>query len=183
MPDRLSIPEIPWSDADTWRAANSFLAGRVRVQATCNDAAIRIAGDIRQAMAAVSPLLERLCRATCPWCPEPCCLSANVWYDFSDLLFLHWSGAAIPLAQPRTRRGEICWFLGARGCRLPREIRPWLCTWYICPTQMAWWRKVAPAELAMFDRLARFIRAHRRSLEMVFVDGERPCAPLPISPV
>lgn len=167
-----NIPEIPWADATSWQAANQTLSLLVGRQGTVSSGSARLAGDIQQSLDMISPMMDRLCRHTCPWCPQPCCLSAHVWFDFSDLLFLHWSRSAIPLSQPRIRRGETCRFLGTRGCRLPRLMRPWLCTWYICPTQMAWWRKSAPEEAEHFKNLVRGVRSLRRSLEMAFIEGE-----------
>lgn len=172
MQEMSNIPEIPWADGVSWKDANHSLSCLVDRQASVSPVPVRIADEIRQTMKMISSMMDRLCRNTCPWCPQPCCLSAHVWFDFCDLLFLQWSRSAIPLFQPRSRRGEICRFLGARGCRLPRLMRPWLCTWYVCPTQMAWWRKVDPKEMSRFQDLVHHVRSLRQALETVVVNGE-----------
>ncbi|MGB5987685.1 MAG: hypothetical protein WBG37_20440, partial [Desulfobacterales bacterium] len=57
-----------------------------------------VAIEIRQQLAALFPLLDAVCRRTCPWCPDPCCIVTTVWYDFIDLLFLHFIETPLPPA-------------------------------------------------------------------------------------
>ncbi len=98
--------------------------------------AVRRARELENCLACISAAFQDICPATCSRCPEPCCLGAGVWFDYRDLIFFHLTGRLVPPAQPMARMaGDGCRYLGARGCRLGRLSRPWICTWYVCPTQ------------------------------------------------
>jgi hypothetical protein len=79
--------------------------------------------------------MERLSRVTCSECTEVCCLKATVWYDIKDLLYLYYYSKKIPEKQIERRLGGACCCLTSQGCSLDRLLRPFICTWYICPTQ------------------------------------------------
>ncbi|MCK5783741.1 MAG: hypothetical protein KAH06_04800 [Desulfobacterales bacterium] len=125
----------PWCNDQLWQAANStmaYLACRYRhslyqVKET--------AGHINSLLVFIDEPLDWLSRETCAQCTAPCCLVADVSYDFKDLLFIHMADQAIPPGQPRRMTGEICRNLGREGCLIPRLQRPWICTWYICAVQ------------------------------------------------
>jgi hypothetical protein len=92
-----------------------------------------------------------------------------VRYDFRDLVFFHCRQKALPLHQPRLQRDRPCSFLTPHGCAVPRSLRPFLCTWYLCPRQMEMIRHVFPADLAdFFHRLYR-IQQLRKELEAAFI--------------
>lgn len=135
--DRLAppIPRIPWNRRETWDEANASLAWTLWRAPSAMAPARAIAGKLHGLLGRFSPELDRLCRLSCPWCPDPCCLRAKVWFDFNDLLFLHLSGQDIPPGQPITAWDQSCAYLGPRGCTLPRFARPWICSWYLCPPQ------------------------------------------------
>ncbi|MFP4039105.1 MAG: hypothetical protein ACLFS7_01075 [Desulfosudaceae bacterium] len=162
------IKSVPWGDKASWQSVNLEIS---RLVANCPEEVHRLralAFHINDSLAAINPVLDKLCSYTCPWCPEPCCLAATVWLDLSDLLRLHLAGPAIPAAQPKISRGETCRYLGARGCCLPRACRPWTCTRYICPTQRRWWRRHAPEEAAFFSRISAGLRADLRFIRQDF---------------
>jgi len=159
---------VPWEDRLAWNAVNQELD---RFWSSSPAAVCRLrplAAEITRQISRVDPLLNRLCAHTCGWCPESCCLAATIWLDLADLLRLHLAGPAVPLAQPKTIRGETCRWLGRRGCRLPRSCRPWPCTRYICPTQKRWWQKQAPADADRFEQIAIQVQNGRRQLRADF---------------
>jgi hypothetical protein len=96
--------------------------------------------------------MEALRQRTCRFCPEPCCITNTVWFDFRDLLILHLLDAPLPLRQAATGPGENCPFLFPHGCRLPWQIRPWMCIKYLCPTQRAAMKhKGRPFQATLYD--------------------------------
>ncbi|AQV00242.1 MULTISPECIES: hypothetical protein [Desulfococcus] len=103
--------------------------------------AVVTARSIRLRTASVALLLDGLCRRTCPHCPDPCCLSAKVWFDMTDLLTIYLNGMPMPEAQPISQWTAVCRYAGCHGCRLERRDRPWICTWYLCPAQTALLRR------------------------------------------
>ncbi len=94
-----------------------------------------LAQSIAAGIAEADADLDRLCRLSCPSCVDICCVRATVWYDFRDLLFLFCLQQKLPSAQIATKKGKGCDHLRAAGCELPRVVRPFVCTWYICPAQ------------------------------------------------
>jgi hypothetical protein len=116
-------------------------------------------------------MLEDLCLATCTHCTDPCCLKAYAWFDLKDLLFFHLNKLAIPPAQLMTDRKMTCRYLGVRGCTLERISRPWICTWYLCPTQVRVLRGDADrGKEVLFQRTATKIRVLRKEMERVFIE-------------
>ena len=116
----------------------------------------------------INPLLDQLCRQTCTFCPDPCCMEAKIWYDIKDLLFLHLCLQPCPPGQPLALNRRFCSYLGTRGCSLPRRMRPWICTYYLCPAQKGRLRRFAPARLAFFEAVAEQIKIHRQGLLTAF---------------
>lgn len=157
---------IPWSTPHEWNAVNRRLAEWQITQHAALVSARQTAERIRDRMAALEAEIQRLAAATCPWCPSPCCRSATIWYDRWDLWRLHLLAVPPPPSQPMRSAAGPCRYLGPRGCRLERVQRPWICTWYLCPTQMRRLRREAggeppplPAALAAVKRLRRELAA------------------------
>ena len=125
----------PWRKEGLWQAANQTLAYLIHYRHNHLAVAGELAGRITSFMTSIDGLLDRLGEKTCVRCASPCCLIADVAYDFRDLLFIHLTGQKIPSGQPRQKNNEVCRYLGSHGCRIPRRQRPWICTWYICPVQ------------------------------------------------
>jgi len=120
-----------------WREVNASLGWLLDRHANKRRPLEKMAAEIDAQCQALYPVMDRLCSETCPWCPDPCCLKAKIRWDLRDLLKLHLTGAPLPLAQPLDARTHSCRYLGPRGCLLARNLRPWICSWYVCPTQMA----------------------------------------------
>ena len=155
---------IPWPTPELWQAANTRLAAALAAAAP-HLTRVRIQAErLTAQMASLAREQQRLAAATCAWCPQICCLSATVWYDHRDLVQFHLAGLAPPPGQPRTDPQRICRYLGGRGCRLPRRVRPWICTWYICPTQRRRLRRDRVCPTPPLEAAVVQITARRREL-------------------
>lgn len=145
-----SSSDIPWSTPPLWQEANAALEHLLQRHGPRLEASRRAAEEIRNRLASLFPIMDRLCRATCPECADICCHHACVWVDFKDLLFSHLAGIKIPAHQLIRHRFERCRYATPSGCGLDRFQRPFICTWYLCPAQTqklrghpSEWQKVA----------------------------------------
>lgn len=161
----------PWARAGEWRRAQGALDLAVGLHGPNLGPARAQAGRIQAALNGLEPYLEELRAATCPRCLDPCCLSARVWLDFRDLLFLHLTGQALPVAQLRSRPGQACRYLGPKGCTLPRLSRPWVCAWYLCPPQKRRLRRLKRKDQEEFAHLLEEVKAGRKLMETAFVQA------------
>ena len=77
----------------------------------------------------------------------------------------------MPPGQPRQASGETCRYLGDKGCRIPRSLRPWICTWYICAFQkkyLADHPEISGSQLqAVIERIGRL----RKQVEALFIEA------------
>jgi hypothetical protein len=85
------------------------------------------------------------------------------------LLFLHLNGHQIPPAQLLADFKETCSYLSPKGCILPRFSRPWVCTWYLCPTQKANFRQKPNSVQDKFSRAVQAIKTGRKEMESEFI--------------
>jgi hypothetical protein len=159
----------PWAATEQWRAANSALARAVDRHKTKLGPAEEIALTLQGCLVSLFDRLDDLCEATCPHCPDPCCLSARIWVDFKDLLFLHLAGQAIPAAQLISGRCTPCNGIGHKGCTLPRLSRPWVCTWYLCPAQTLRLHRRPGSDQAFFSETVIAIKTLRNKMEDAFI--------------
>ena len=132
------------------------------------DESRRLAHRLKQQLTSTFPLMNRLCRKTCPDCMEVCCRRAWVWADFKDLLFLHLADIPLPERQLVCRQGDHCRYGSPGGCRLDRIQRPFVCTWYLCPAQTRILRK-QPAEAERLLNTLQQIKIQRRRMENTFI--------------
>ena len=166
----LSLCEhLPWSAPADWLAANESLSYLVKRHANRLECAQSHAKSILSAFESLFIPMDALCRETCPWCPEPCCLSAKVWIGFQDLVFLYLTGYGGPERQLLGSYSDTCRYLSPKGCTLERQRRPWVCTWYLCPTQKAALRRVGGTGLLRFERLFGIIKTARLRMEDAFI--------------
>jgi hypothetical protein len=159
----------PWGSKNAWQAVHGNIGYHIHRYEIELRPVVTIARRIRDRLASVFPLLDDLGAATCFRCPFPCCLSASPWYDLRDLLFLHLNYLPIPITQPVETYGAACCYLSPKGCTLPRAMRPWICTWYLCPVQKANLRKQGPDSYETFNRTLDDIKRCRRQLEDSFI--------------
>jgi hypothetical protein len=163
----LDIP--PWNSIASWQEANQSLHFLIKRNLTELDRAITLAYKVEIRLTSIFSILDDLCIVTCPWCPDPCCLTAKVWIDFKDLLFLHLGGHQVPPAQLLSDLKKVCRFWSLKGCVLPRMSRPWVCTWYLCPTQKANLCQKACHTQDEFNRLIQAVKVCRTEMEAEFV--------------
>ena len=159
----------PWGSSEAWQEANQSVRHHLELYRSHFGFFEKLFRDTENRTVLIFSILDELCENTCPWCPEPCCLSATVWFDFPDLLFLHASGCRIPPAQPRKDLKKSCRYFGSRGCTLPRSSRPWICTWYLCDSQLACLRKKEPETQTVFEQTLQAIKAGRKAREEEFI--------------
>ena len=160
---------IPWNSKSLWQEANQSMSHIVRLHRRHLSEAVGMAKEILSDLQSTFSLMDELCAQTCPKCPEPCCLSAKLWFDFKDLVFLNVSRIDIPDAQPLAHYDDTCRYLGFAGCTLPRRSRPWVFTYYRCPVQTSRLRKQSRTQYRELDRLLEKIKNDRKKLEDEYV--------------
>ena len=157
----------PWAEPDQWAKIQLRIKRALEIRSREVDELRRIAQTLSDRVAALTPFMEELAAATCIRCPAPCCLSAKIWFDPKDLLVLHLSKEPLPAAQTIAKMTDRCRYIGPRGCRLKRKSRPWICTWYLCPTQRD---RLRSDGFGAYDRLQQEMKkignARKRLLEM-----------------
>jgi len=163
---------VPWHYPSLWREANRTTAYLIRKNADALTACRCRAVQLRAKIASTFPLMDWLCRETCPDCVDNCCQRAWVWIDFKDLLYLHLADVPVPAQQMLRRQGDHCRYHVSDGCRLDRSQRPFVCTWYLCPPQKrildAW-----PIEKRQLSDMLDGVKALRRQVEDLFVQATR----------
>jgi len=123
-----------FENRDNWKTIGSHLA-TIRRNSAVSRRLQSLARSIAVKIESLDCVLEQLCRQSCRHCIDVCCLRATIWYDFRDLLFYRLHTGGLPLQKIVKDGAGACIHLSTEGCRLPRCQRPFVCTWYICPTQ------------------------------------------------
>jgi len=164
-----NIPTIPWVSGSAWQEVNRILRYQVNLYESLLENAFTCARGISEIMEILFPRMEELCIATCPLCPDPCCLHATVWFDYKDLVFTHLAGFEPPPGQLISNKHESCRYLGHGGCLLARDSRPFVCTWYLCPTQRAFLQKNMKKNEKPFLVSIQDIKRLRKKMEEAFV--------------
>lgn len=163
------IPPIPWQQAREFEEVAIFFHTIDRVHAMALGPVSGLAREIRDRLDSLSCHIDRLCALTCPHCRDICCRRATIWYDFKDLVYLYFSGDGLPERQIIKVGGEegnasACLHLTDRGCRLPRNERPFVCTWYLCPDQ----KLADPAAFNFISEQLGEVKTLRNEMESVF---------------
>jgi hypothetical protein len=169
MTDNPLIAIPPWGSSSAWQEANHSLDSLIDRYCEELKPAMATARAVHSRLASIFLFLDNLCLATCGYCPEPCCLTASPWYDFRDLLFLHLNLLEIPRSQPIHAYKNTCCYLSPMGCTLSRITRPWICTWYLCPTQKSNLKKRNRRQWEIIDRTVSAIKRGRDQLEVEFI--------------
>ncbi len=162
---------LSWGTSASWQEAVDSVNYHITLNAIKMDNARKYALDIDRSMESLFPILDELCSTTCFMCPDPCCLKATVWFDLKDMLFLHLGALPVPEAQPTNEKETVCRNIGPQGCRLPRKARPWMCTLYICPSQMILLREKRPEEQEVFNNTMAEIKQWRKNLEEAYLEA------------
>lgn len=170
-PNHFGIP--PWNSSELWSQIVSSLEylhakrGQQLVQAQ------KLANRIEKKLRAVNGDLETLCNATCESCIDICCKKATVWYDFKDILYLKLSSGSLPAGQIYKKPDLACCKLTLSGCELPRTRRPFICTWYICPEQVARCSVQEREGRQNIQNAIQEIQELRKQLEYEFIQAVR----------
>lgn len=154
----------PWKTKQEWEDVQRTIADFIIQNRYHLSHAVDIAVRIRENLEAINISMDELCAATCPLCHEVCCSFARVWFDFTDLMFLHLINFPPPRAQPIAHLRMPCRFLTPRGCELPRLSRPWRCTLFLCRPQEAIIRKRGKLFQCRFHACLDDITAARKQL-------------------
>lgn len=163
---------LPFQKPAEWREFNLILANTISTHAAKLNKTKRLAKEIHERLRATTDSMERLCAKTCTHCPDVCCLSAKIWADFKDALFWHLTGQVIPLEQNINHYRETCLYLGKRGCTLPRLSRPFICAWYLCPTQVSRLKAIPEGEpFTGLRETLQSIKQKRIMMENAFISS------------
>lgn len=90
------------------------------------------AQGLKHLLIETSPLIERYTAEVCPACADVCCKQKHGVFRERDIVYLNALGHDIPLHDESVSPEGPCQFLSPRGCKLPRWLRPFKCTWYFC---------------------------------------------------
>lgn len=167
-PMEATVPFIPWPTPGLWREANDSIQHTLQRNRDALAPCRHLAHELRRQMTALFPIMDHLCRATCPTCADVCCRRACVWIDFKDLLLLHLADIPLPDGQLLGSRGEHCRYGAPDGCRLDRIQRPFVCTWYLCPAQTQRLRRY-PRQMARIMEALQRVKQLRQEMEMLFI--------------
>ncbi len=165
----LAIP--PWSSPREWWELNGCIRHWIERRAVDLEDATHLAVAIHLGIEDLDPLMEDLCGMACPQCQASCCQVARVWFDFRDLITFHLAGLPIPEGQIHRRPDAPCPNLSPEGCRLPRPCRPYICTWYLCPSMKGALNAVDSDSPPRVDRLLTDLGGMRRALETSFFEA------------
>jgi len=162
----------PWRQEPLWQAAHKTLTYLIQRHSHRMGPVHAVASEINSLLKLIDQKLDLLCSRTCTRCESPCCLVADVSYDFRDLVFIHlMADRKLPPGQPRQKAGEVCRYLDADGCRIPRFQRPWICTWYICASQKKFLAAPQGMPLDSILSVIADIGKLRKQMEKLFISS------------
>jgi hypothetical protein len=96
-----------------------------------------IAEKLKRLLSEASPLIDEYTHVVCPDCKDVCCRQKHGLCTEKDVLYLQALGVAVaPRDELRPLEGP-CELMGPKGCRPPRWLRPFKCTWYFCAPLLA----------------------------------------------
>ena len=159
----------PWGSKIAWQEVHGSIGYHVDRYQISLKPVVTLARRARTRLESIFEFLDDLSTETCSRCPDPCCLTASPWFDFRDLIYLHLNRLRIPSSQTIDAYRADCRYLSAGGCILSRSIRPWICTWYLCPVQTANLEKRGPDQYETFKRTVKEIKRLRQQLEDAFI--------------
>ncbi len=164
--------DIPWLLSDEWNQAIDSIRYVTGVNKARFIPLARMAAQINNSIKSLSDPIEKICKVTCVSCQDICCRHATIWYDLKDLLCLHL--AAVPLPDSQIRKvlfdnKPACSRFSEHGCKLPREHRPFVCTWYFCPVQTQFLDLKEPHLKKKIEKTLLDIKTLRNEIELQFV--------------
>lgn len=166
--DVIEIP--PWGVVSIWNEVNSSIQYLIGLHKESLGKVYNVANEIKEDLLSLFPLQDELLKETCVNCHSSCCGTATVWLDFCDLVFIHLTGQIVPDSQLIVKQADTCRCLSDKGCSIPRLSRPWICTLYLCPPQMALLRGMGDAVRHKNDMIIQSIKSNRKKLEELFIN-------------
>ncbi len=160
-----SLYRQPMSSSQ-WREVTEIL--RAELALLDQEAVQSSAGQIREALQWLDPVMTEYCASTCPSCKDPCCHAQAIFFNRTDLLSLIASGTSLPPGQTRVSPLAPCRYLQPTGCDLPRIARPYVCVWYLCEAQMELFGEERASIQRHFIRHFENIRLNRLRLESLY---------------
>ncbi len=92
---------------------------------------------LRQLLIDASPLIEEYTSSVCPACTDVCCRQKHGLFRERDFAYFRALGIGVPLRDATRQPEGACELMGPLGCRDPRWLRPFKCTWYFCEPILA----------------------------------------------
>ncbi len=139
MPPSVEHTNIPWYGLREWEELRESIKRVEKRNKNRWDSIQRKASHIRFLYENLSEPIEEICHHTCTSCKDICCKRATIWYDLKDLIYLNFALNRFPEFQIRKQKdaqgNSACCYFSDNGCLLDRLERPFVCTWYFCPTQ------------------------------------------------
>lgn len=166
--DVIEIP--PWGEVSIWDEVNGSIKNLIRIHKHSLGMVYSVAYEIKEDLLSLFPLQDEILKETCINCDSPCCGTATVWLDFCDLVFIHLTEQVVPEYQLIEKQSDICRYFSDNGCIIPRLSRPWVCTLYLCPPQMALLRGMGGAVKRKNDMIIQSIKLKRKKLEQLFIN-------------
>jgi len=138
---KVKVPEFFWADDKEWQEAQDTLAYLFVRYDSAWERVRQLARQTRDNLDPLFAYFDEFTARVCPDCRAVCCREARVAFDFKDLLFIHALDLTPPPHQLRRHHREPCRYLGPEGCRLPRILRPFICTWFYCAPMLELFRQ------------------------------------------
>jgi hypothetical protein len=123
---------------------------------------------IKENLKWLDPLFQGYVNTSYNRCQDPCCQATSIFFDRTDLLYLHSLAVSIPQTQTRIKTGDPCHYLAEQGCILPRIHRPYVCTWFMCDLHYECFEAEQPKTQREFLRRLSEIRHYRQKLSLLY---------------
>jgi hypothetical protein len=123
---------------------------------------------IKENLKWLDPLFQGYVNTSYNRCQDPCCQATSIFFDRTDLLYLHSLAVSIPHTQTRIKTGDPCHYLAEQGCILPRIHRPYVCTWFMCDLHYECFEAEQPKTQREFLRRLSEIRHYRQKLSLLY---------------
>jgi hypothetical protein len=127
-----------------------------------------LAEDVSAAVEAAGAFIERHTSVVCPECRQVCCINRHAYHDLNDIIFICALGERPPVYKIAAEDTEPCQFLGKRGCRVRRPLRPHRCNWYFCEPLLGHIQAASAREYRRFVAGLRAITEKREGLMAAF---------------
>lgn len=163
---------VPWMHNQEWGEMVHSVRDRCRKLGAKRQEALGLVREITDSYNELEEPLDSLCQKTCPNCEEVCCVRATVWYDRYDLIYSYLAENSFPHRQIVRNDVGVCCHLGPDGCRLSRGHRPFICTWYLCSSQLKLVRHSKGARLGEVQKTVERIKTLRKKLWSILKDRD-----------